>query len=164
MDKLIVQTLITFLIGVIALSVLLFLLAGTLNYWQAWVFILVFVGSVSAIGLYLAVKDTALLERRKKFGPTKEQSPVQRIAISIGVLALLGVLIFSALYHRFQWSPVPTYVSIAGDVLVALGLLINILVFKENSYGGASIETVEGQRVISTSPYALIRHPMYVLS
>jgi protein-S-isoprenylcysteine O-methyltransferase Ste14 len=164
MDKLIVQTLITFLIGVIALSVLLFLLAGTLNYWQAWVFILVFVGSVSAIGLYLAVKDPALLERRKKFGPTKEQSPVQRIAISIGVLALLGVLIFSALYHRFQWSPVPTYVSIAGVVLVALGLLMNILVFKENSYGGASIETVEGQRVISTGPYALVRHPMYVLS
>ena len=162
MGKLIIQTLITFLIGVIALGVLLFLPAGTLNYWQAWVFIIVFMVSVSAIGLYLAIKNPALLERRKKFGPTKEQSPVQKIAISIGVLALLGVFIFSALSHRFLWSPVPTYISIAGDVLVALGLYINILVFKENSYGGASIETVEGQTVISTGLYALVRHPMYV--
>jgi len=162
MGKLIIQTLITFLIGVIALGVLLFLPAGTLNYWQAWVFIIVFMVSVSAIGLYLAIKNPALLERRKKFGPTKEQSPVQKIAISIGVLTLLGVFIFSALSHRFLWSPVPTYISIAGDVLVALGLYINILVFKENSYGGASIETVEGQRVISTGLYALVRHPMYV--
>lgn len=162
MGKLIIQTLITFLIGVIALGVLLFLPAGTLNYWQAWVFIIVFMVSVSAIGLYLAIKNPALLERRKKFGPTKEQSPVQKIAISIGVLALLGVFIFSALSHRFLWSPVPTSISIAGDVLVALGLYINILVFKENSYGGASIETVEGQRVISTGLYAFVRHPMYV--
>lgn len=162
MGKLIMQTLITFLIGVIALGVLLFLPAGTLNYWQAWAFIIVFMVCVSAIGLYLAIKDPALLERRKKFGPTNEQSPVQKIAISIGVLALLSVFIFSALSHRFRWSPVPTYVSIAGDVLVALGLYINILVFKENSFGGASIETVEGQRVIATGLYALVRHPMYV--
>lgn len=162
MGKLIIQTLITFLIGVIALGVLLFLPAGTLHYWQAWVFIIVFMVSVCAIGLYLAIKNPALLERRKKFGPTKEQSPVQKIAISIGVLALLGVFIFSALSHRFLWSPVQTYISIAGDVLVALGLYINILVFKVNSYGGASIETVEGQRVISTGLYAFVRHPMYV--
>jgi protein-S-isoprenylcysteine O-methyltransferase Ste14 len=162
MGKLIMQTLVTFLIGVIALGALLFLPAGTLNYWQAWVFIIVFMVSVSAIGLYLAIKNPALLERRKKFGPTKEQSPVQKIAISIGVLALLGVFIFSALSHRFLWSPVPTYISMVGDMLVALGLYINILVFKENSYGGASIETVEGQTVISTGLYAFVRHPMYV--
>ena len=162
MGKLIIQTLITFLIGVIILGVLLFLPAGTLNYWQAWVFIIVFMAFVSAIGLYLAVKNPALLERRKKFGPTNEQSPVQQIAISIGMLTILGVFIFSALSHRFLWSPVPSTIAIAGDVLVALGLYMNILVFKENSYGGASIETVEGQRVISTGLYAFVRHPMYV--
>jgi len=162
MGKLIIQTLITFLIGVITLGILLFLPAGTLNYWQAWVFIIVFMVSVSAIGLYLAIQNPALLERRKKFGPTKEQSPVQKLAISIGVLALLGVFIFSALSHRFLWSPVPTYISIAGDVLVALGLYMNILVFKENSYGGSSIETVEGQSVITTGLYAFVRHPMYM--
>jgi protein-S-isoprenylcysteine O-methyltransferase Ste14 len=162
MGRLIIQTLTTFLIGVIVLGILLFLPTGTLYYWQAWVFIFVFMACVSAIGLYLAIKNPALLERRKKFGPAKEQSPVQKIAITIGVLTLLALFIFSALSHRFQWSPVPAYISIAGDVLVALGLYINFLVFRENSYGGASIETVEGQRVISTGLYAFIRHPMYV--
>jgi protein-S-isoprenylcysteine O-methyltransferase Ste14 len=117
--------------------------------------------SVSVIGLYLALKDPALLERRKKFGPTKEQSPVQRIAISIGVLAILSLLVFCALAHRFGWCPVPAYVSLAGDAMVALGLMVNLLVFRENSYGGSTIEIVADQRVISTGPYALVRHPMY---
>jgi protein-S-isoprenylcysteine O-methyltransferase Ste14 len=162
MSKLIVQTLSTFLIGAVVLGVLLFLPAWTLNYWQAWVFIVVFMTSVSVIGLYLALKDPVLLERRKKFGPSQEQSPVQKIVISIGVLALLGVFVFSALAHRFEWSPVPAYGSLVGDALVALGLFINLLVFKENSYGGSTIETVADQKVISTGPYALVRHPMYV--
>lgn len=161
MSKLIVQTFITFLIGIFLLGVLVFLPAGTVSYWQAWVFIVVFMTSVSAIGLYLALKDPALLERRKKFGPTKEQSPVQKIAISIGVLMLLGVFVFSALAHRFGWCPVPVYGSLAGDALVALGLFINLLVFKENTYGGATVETVADQKVISTGPYAIVRHPMY---
>ena len=162
MNKLVAQTLTTFLIGAVALGVLLFLPAWTLNYWHAWVFIVVFMTSVNVIGLYLALKDPALLERRKKFGPTKEQSPAQKVAISIGVLALLGVLVFSAFAHRFRWSPVPTYGSLAGDALVALGLFIDLLVLKENSYAGSTIETVADQKVISTGPYAFVRHPMYV--
>src|SRR5262245_42599939 len=157
MSKLIVQTFVTFLIGAILLGALLFVPAGTLNYWQAWVFIVVFMTSVSAIGLYLALKDPALLERRKKFGPTQEQSPVQKIAISIGVLSLLGVFVFSALAHRFGWSPVPAYGSLVGDALVALGLFLDLLVFRENSYGGSTIETVADQRVIATGPYGLGR-------
>ena len=161
MNKLIVQTFSTFLLGMFLLSLLLFLPAWTFNYWQAWVFIVVFMICVSGIGLYLALKDPALLERRKKVGPTNEQSPAQKIAISIGFLALLGIFVFSAISHRFGWSPVPVYVSLAGDSLVALGLLFNLLVFKENTYGGATVETIADQKVISTGPYALIRHPMY---
>jgi protein-S-isoprenylcysteine O-methyltransferase Ste14 len=162
MNKLVAQTLSTFLIGAVVLGVLLFLPAWALNYWQAWVFIVVFMTSVCVIGLYLALKDPALLERRKKFGPTKEQSPAQKVGITIGVLALLSVFIFSALAHRFGWSPVPAYVALAGDGLVALGLFIDLLVFKENTYGGSTIETVADQKVIATGPYALVRHPMYV--
>jgi protein-S-isoprenylcysteine O-methyltransferase Ste14 len=162
MSKLIIQTLSTFLIGAVILGVLLFLPAWTLNYWQAWVFIVVFMTSVNIIGVYLSLKDPALLERRKKFGPTKEQSPAQKIAISLGILSLLSMFVFCALAHRFGWSPVPAYGSLAGDVLVALGLVINLIVFKENSYGGSTIETVADQKVISTGPYALVRHPMYV--
>jgi len=162
MKKLIVQTIGTFLLGAFVLGVLLFLPAGTFNYWQAWVFIVVFMTSVSVIGVYLSLKDPALLERRKNVGPAAEQSPAQKIIITIGILADLGLLVFCALDHRFGWSPpMPPYVSLMGDGLVALGLFINLLVFRENSYGASNITVEEGQRVISTGPYALVRHPMY---
>ena len=161
MNKLIIQTFGTFLLGVFLLGVLLFLPAWTFNYWRAWVFIVVFMTSVSVIGVYLSLKDPALLERRKNIGPAAEQSLVQKIIISIAILADLGLLVFCALDYRFGWSPVPPYLSLLGDVLVALGLFIDLLVFKENSYGASNIKVEEDQRVITTGPYALVRHPMY---
>src|SRR4051812_31983265 len=105
MNKLIIPTLRTFLIGAVALGVLLFLPAGTLNYWQAWVFIIVFMTSVNVIGVYLSLKDPALLERRKKFGPAAEQNMAQKIIISVAILGNLGLLVFCAFDHRFGWSP-----------------------------------------------------------
>jgi len=162
MNKLIIPTIRTFLIGAIVLGILLFLPAWTLNYWQAWVFIVVFVVSTNAIGVYLSIKDPELLERRKNIGPAAEQNAAQRVIISIGIIGFLGVMVFSALDHRFGWSSVPPYISLAGDALVALGLFIDLLVFRENSYGASNIQTFEGQKVIATGPYALVRHPMYV--
>jgi protein-S-isoprenylcysteine O-methyltransferase Ste14 len=160
--KLIILTIRTFLIGAIVLGILLFLPAWTLNYWQAWVFIVVFGIATNAIGVYLSLKDPELLERRKKVGPAAETRMAQKIIISIGFLSLIGVIVFSALDYRFGWSPVPAYVALLGDLLVALGLFVNLLVFRENSYGGSSIETVNDQKVISTGLYARVRHPMYV--
>ncbi len=162
MKKLILPTIGTFLIGAIMLGVLLFLPAWTLNYWQAWVFIVVFMTSANAIGLYLSLKDPALLERRKKVGPTKETSPAQKIIMSMALLSIIGLFVFCAFDHRFAWSPVPPLGVLAGDVLIAISFLIYYFVFKENSFGGSTIETVEDQKVISTGPYALVRHPMYV--
>jgi len=162
MNKLLIPTLKTFFLGAIALGLLLFLPAWTLNYWQAWVFIVVFMVSANAIGVYLAMKDPALLERRKKVGPAAEQNMVQKIIMSVAMTVNFALLVFSALDYRYMWSPVSPYVSLAGDVLVALGFLINFFVFKENSYGSSTIQTVEDQKVISTGPYALVRHPMYV--
>ena len=160
--SLILPTLKTFAIGVIILGILLFIPAWTINYWQAWLFIVVFMISVNFIGLYLSLKDPELLERRKKFGPTTETSSAQKIIMSTALLSIVAMFIFCALDHRFGWSPVSPVISIMGDVLVALGLFINLLVFRENSFGGSTIETVADQKVISTGPYALVRHPMYV--
>ena len=95
-------------------------------------------------------------------GPKAEQSTPQRIIMSGAVVVILGLLVFCALDHRFGWSPVPVWVSLAGDVLVALGLLINLLVFKENTFGASTVTTEADQKVISSGPYALVRHPMYV--
>ncbi len=161
-QSLILPALRTFIIGAIALGILLFIPAWTLNYWQGWVFIVVFMISVNIVGLYLSIKDPALLERRKKFGPGQEQNPAQKIIMSLALLSIVAMFIFCALDHRFGWSPVSTAVSIVGDVLVALGLYINLLVFRANSYGGSTVEKFDDQKVISTGPYALVRHPMYV--
>lgn len=162
MSKLIVSTIRTFIVGVVALGILVFVPAWTLNYWQAWVFIIVFAVSTNAIGVYLALYDPELLERRKNVGPAAERNMAQKIIISLSFLGLIGVMVFSALDHRFGWSPVPAFVSLIGDALVVLGLYIDLLVFKENSYGGSNIQTFEGQKVISTGLYALVRHPMYL--
>jgi protein-S-isoprenylcysteine O-methyltransferase Ste14 len=161
LNKLLIPTLRTFLLGAIAFALLLFLPAWTLAYWQAWVFIAVFLGSANAIGLYLAIKDPELLERRKKLGPAAEARMAQKIIISFLLLGFIALLVFAVLDHRFAWSPVPPLVSLVGDVLVALGFLIDFFVLKENSYGASTIQTTKDQRVISTGPYALVRHPMY---
>ncbi len=160
--KLALATLRTFLIGALALGIIFFLPAWTLNYWQAWVFIVVFMVCVNGLGLYLTLKDPALLERRKQFGPAAEQSAAQKIIMSLALVGILGLLVFCALDHRFGWSPLPAWVSIVGDGLVALGLWVNLLVLQQNSYGAANIQAMEGQQVISTGLYALVRHPMYM--
>jgi len=152
----------TFVIGAIALGILLFVPAWTLNYWQAWMFIIVFMISVTIIGLYLSIKDPALLERRKKFGPAAEQNAAQKIIISIALISIVALLVFCALDHRNGWSPVSPLVSVIGDVLVALGLMLDLLVFKQNSYGASNIQTESDQKVISTGLYGIVRHPMYV--
>ena len=161
MNKLILPTLRTFLIGAVLLGVALFLPAWSFNYWQAWVFIFVFLISVNAIGVILSLIDPALLERRKQVGPAAEQSVAQKIIMSVALLALPGLLVFCAFDHRFGWSPVPPLVSLVGDGLVVLGLYINWIVFRENSFGASNVKTEAGQVVITTGPYALIRHPMY---
>lgn len=162
MSKLVLPTIRTFLIGAVVLGLFLFIPAGTLNYWQAWVFIVIFMSSVNAIGVYLSIKDPALLERRKRIGPAVEQNMAQRLIMSLAVVSIIALLVYCALDHRFGWSPVPAYVSLIGDLLVAAGLFLNFIVFRANSFGGSTVQTFESQEVISTGPYAVVRHPMYV--
>ncbi len=139
----------------------LFIPAWTLNYWQAWVFIVDFMISVNILGLYMALRDPALLERRLQAGPAAEQSPTQRIIISMIGLGILALLVFCALDHRFGWSRTPGWASIASDILVFGGLMVGLRVLQVNSFSASNIRVEENQPVISTGPYAVIRHPMY---
>jgi protein-S-isoprenylcysteine O-methyltransferase Ste14 len=160
--KLALQTIRTAVIGLIVLGALLFIPAGTLAYWPGWAFIVVFTIMTNWIGLYLAIKDPAGLERRVKFGATKETRPLQRVVIGIVTVALVAVMIVSALDWRLGWSNEPLWVIVLGEVLVAAGLYICLLVMQENSFAASTIETMEGQRVISTGLYGIVRHPMYL--
>jgi protein-S-isoprenylcysteine O-methyltransferase Ste14 len=157
-----IRTLKTSVIGLVVLGAVIFIPAGTFAYWQGWVFIVVFTAATVIIGLYLALKDPALLERRLKAGPAAETRPVQKAIIALAFLSFFALVVVSVLDHRFGWSHVPARVSVLGNVLIALGLMIDLRVFRENSYGASTIETMQGQTVISTGPYAVVRHPMYV--
>jgi protein-S-isoprenylcysteine O-methyltransferase Ste14 len=109
------------LFGVLALAALLFVPAGTLDYWQAWLFMAVFVCTSGAITAYLAIHDPKLLERRMNVGPRAEKEPAQKIIMVLATLGFIAMLVFPVLDHRFGWSPVSASMSILGDVLIALG-------------------------------------------
>jgi protein-S-isoprenylcysteine O-methyltransferase Ste14 len=147
--------------GAVAMAGLLFLSAGTLDYWQAWVFIAVFVVASAATTVYLAVHDPKLLERRMKVGPGAEKEKTQKIIMVLAITGFVTLLVVPALDHRFGWSRVPFYLSVAADALIALSFLFTFFVFRENSYGASTIQIADDQKVISTGPYALVRHPMY---
>ncbi len=145
----------------VVMGLLLFVPAGTVHYWQAWVYLSIFTGASGVTTLYLMRKDRALLERRMRGGPTAEKRPAQKLimlGMSIGFIALLVVPAFD---HRFGWSPVPLGGVVAGDALVAIGFYLIFLVYRENTFTSATIEVAENQRIISTGPYAIVRHPMY---
>jgi protein-S-isoprenylcysteine O-methyltransferase Ste14 len=155
------RTIATSVIGLIVFGVLLFVPAGTIAYWQGWLFTLVFSISTQAIGIYLARRDPALLARRLQAGPTAEQRTSQRVISAMAFGSFAAVMVFSALDHRFGWSPVPTWLSLVGDGLVAVGLYINFLALRENTYSASNIRVEQGQTVVSTGPYAVARHPIY---
>jgi protein-S-isoprenylcysteine O-methyltransferase Ste14 len=160
--KIAFQTLASAVFGVAFFTVLLFLPAGTLNYWQAWVFIAVFMVATIVPSIYLAVKNPAALQRRLKAGPMAETRLVQKLVIIGTIVVVVAVLVVSALDYRFGWSHVPTPVVILGDILVAVGLGLAQLVVIQNSYAAATITVEAEQKVVSTGLYGLVRHPMYV--
>jgi protein-S-isoprenylcysteine O-methyltransferase Ste14 len=145
----------------IFMGALLFLPAGTLDYWEAWVFTAVFFVCNVALTVWLMINDPKLLERRMKAGPAAEKETAQKIIVAIAMLSFVGLGILSALDRRFGWSDVPASVVILGNILVALSYLVFYFVFRENTYGAATIQVEKNQKVISTGPYALVRHPMY---
>jgi len=159
--KVAVQGIISGIVGIAALGVALFVPAGTLRYWQGWTFIVVFTACSVLSGVYLAVRHPDAVARRVKVGPSAETRPAQRIIISLTLVAVVAVLVVSALDWRFGWSTVPTAIVIAGDMLVTVGLLGAQLVVVQNNYAGASITVEDGQPLVSTGLYGVVRHPMY---
>jgi len=139
----------------------LFVPAGSIAYWQAWVCWAVFCVSSLAISLWFLKRDPGLIERRLRGGPGAENEPGQKIIQAFMALFCLLIVVVPGLDYRFGWSEVPGYAIIMSVILLILGFYIVFLTFRENSYTSAIIEVRSGQTVTSTGPYALIRHPMY---
>jgi protein-S-isoprenylcysteine O-methyltransferase Ste14 len=133
----------------------------TFRYWQGWACLASFFLPACAISVWVGKHDPALLERRLKAGPKAEKETGQKIVQAITSVVFLADFVFPALDHRFGWSKVPAYAAIVGDVLMLVGFAITFAVFKANTYTSGIIEVAEDQRVISTGPYAIVRHPLY---
>jgi protein-S-isoprenylcysteine O-methyltransferase Ste14 len=145
----------------IGLALVLFLPAGTLAWWQAWLFIAVFTACSGALTLDLAVHDPELLKRRMKAGPRAETEPAQKIIMVLVIAGFTAAIVVAALDRRFGWSAVPATIVIVGDLLVVLAHVAFAIVFRANTFAASTIRLSENQTVVSTGPYAFVRHPMY---
>lgn len=138
-----------------------FISAWTLRYWQGWICLAAFFIPACAISVYVAKHDPALLERRLKAGPKAEKETGQKIVQGVAAVVFLIDFVVPALDHRFGWSSVPLFGSLIGVGMMLAGFAITFAVFKANRYASGIIEIAEEQRVITTGPYAFVRHPMY---
>jgi protein-S-isoprenylcysteine O-methyltransferase Ste14 len=148
--------------GLAVLGALLFLPAGTLNYWQAWVFIGVFTVATIIPSIYLARTNPAALRRRMRGGPLAEGRAIQKVVIIGAFLDLFAMVVLSVFDHRMGWSSVPAWLCLLGDVLIAAGIGFAMLVIVQNNYAAATVTVETGQFVASRGVYKFVRHPMYV--
>ena len=157
--QLVIKIVLLLMVAFAVLAITFFLPAGTWDYWQAWVYLaLLFIPSIAG-SFYFINKDPALMERRLRLTERKtEHKKLTKLAYPFLILAFL----IPGFDQRFGWSNTPVCVAIAANLLVFVGYMIIFLVFRENSYASRTINIESGQRVISSGPYALVRHPMYV--
>lgn len=145
----------------IAMAALIFVPARTFDYWQAWVYLTIFFGAAALTTQDLIRRDPALLERRMRGGPTAEKRPTQRIIMFFTSLGFAALMIVPALDRHAGWSDVSLFLVLVGDAMVVVGFYFIFLVYRENSFTSATIDIVAEQRIVTTGPYAIVRHPMY---
>ena len=155
------QALIGILRTFVILVAVIFVPSWSLRYWQGWACLASFFVPACLITVWVAKNDPALLERRLKAGPKAEKEIGQKIVQAIASIVFLADFLIPALDRRYGWSPTPAWASVAGDLMMILGFILVFEVFKANSFTSGIIEVAENQKVISTGPYALVRHPMY---
>ena len=146
-------------IGIVVFGALLFIPAGSLRFWQGWTYLIIwFVFILSAFG-YFYKHDPQLVERRLQ---RKEKVREQKLIIKFGFVTWLIGYLLPGLDHRFGWSHLPLWLTILSQVLVLGGCLIMFWVLKANSFAAATIQVESDQKVISSGPYRIVRHPMYL--
>jgi protein-S-isoprenylcysteine O-methyltransferase Ste14 len=148
-------------ISVLALTAMLFVPAGSLRFWQGWLYGFVFVAATTAISIYFLKHDPKLVERRMRAGPLAEQRPSQKIIMAITLIGFVSMLALPGLDYRRHWSEVPRWLVLAANAGVALSFVIFFIVLKQNSYAASTIRVEADQPVVSTGLYAIVRHPLY---
>lgn len=148
-----------FLIALLVLCAMFFLPAGTLAYWEAWIYIAILFIPMLLVFIYLLNNAPDLLERRMRM---REKEAEQKLIIKLSYLYFLFTFLLPGFDRRFGWSEVPVGLVIIADLLVLLGYGTFFLVLRENRYASRIVEVEQEQELISSGPYALVRHPMYL--
>lgn len=158
-SRLVFQTFVWF--GV--MGALMFLSAGTLHWTAAWVYIVVMVGLSLTMGVALARRDPGLMNERLRPPIQKNQTAADKILLSILLAGIFAWLALMGLDYRFGWSETPVWVQVVGMLVLLVGIWICYLTMLENSFAApvVKIQDERGQKVITTGPYAYVRHPMY---
>lgn len=156
--KLIMNALVKYLMGLVMVGLLLFVPAGTFDYWYAWLFIALLFIPMLLLGVVLAVKSPDLLEKRLN---SKEKESEQSVVVILSLIMFLGGFIVSALDYRFGWSKMPTVVVVVAAVILLISYGLYAEVMRENAYLSRTVEIQEEQKVIDTGLYGIVRHPMY---
>lgn len=156
--KLFIQAVTKFIAGFIVVALLLFIPAGTLDYWNAWIFIGILFIPMFITGIILMVKNPALLRKRLN---AKEKETEQKAVILFSGLMFVSGFIISGMNYRFQWLILPKWIIIAATVVFLLAYALYAEVLRENTYLSRTVEVQENQKVINTGLYGIVRHPMY---
>ena len=158
-DKaLLLQALIKFLAGLILFGLLLFLPAGTFEYWNAWVLIAALFGPMLVLGAVLLIKSPELLAKRLA---SKEKESQQKTVVALSALMFLASFILAGLDFRYGWTSLPSWMVWAATGVLLLSYLMYAEVMRENAYLSRTIEVQDNQKVIDTGLYGIVRHPMY---
>ena len=138
---------------------LLFLPAGSFRFWQGWVYFIITLAFILSILGYLYRHDPQLIERRLRRGETvREQKLIMKLIAAIMLIAFL----IPGLDHRFGWSHLPLWLTTVAEAFVLGGYVMIFWTLKSNSFAASTSRVESGQRVISTGPYGIVRHPMYL--
>ncbi len=150
--------LVRFIAGFLVMGIILFTASGTLRYWQAWLYLMVHFIAVALFLGFLIRKDPELLERRMKI---REREQTQKAVILVSTPFYLALFIVPGLDYRFGWSSVPVWLVAAGIIgaLAGYGLFVRVLL--ENRFAQRIVAIEREQKLITTGPYAVVRHPMY---
>jgi protein-S-isoprenylcysteine O-methyltransferase Ste14 len=157
--RVVLTSVIRLALGVGFICAMLFLPAGTLDSWQAWAWLAALFLPMAVSLVHLARRDPALLERRTR---TNETRAGQKRIIGLSVIYFLIVFLLPGFDKRFGWSNMPAWTSLLADAVVVAAYVLYILVLNANSYASRVIEVEQNQRTVTTGPYALVRHPMYL--
>ena len=157
-SKLLIQAVFKLLGGLVIVALLLFVPAGTIFYWNAWLFMASLFIPMLIAGIVLLVRAPELLAKRLNRHETEKD---QKLVIGLSMFMFIGGFIVAALDFRFGWSRLPNWVSIAAAIVLLISYGLFAEVMRENAYLSRVVEVQEGQKVVDTGLYGIVRHPMY---